>query len=97
MLKIAAWNIRGLNSPLKQKEIFSFVQSQRLGLCGIVETKVRREHMSSTVSHCFPPNWDHLSNLDGVGSPARILCSCYLAQKKLTRGCGCGILLGRIK
>lgn len=73
MLKIAAWNIRGLNNPLKQKEISSFVQSQRLSLIGIVETKVRKEHLASTVSHCFPSHWLHYSNIDAVGSTARII------------------------
>ena len=30
MIKFAAWNIRGLNDPLKQKEVISFVKKQSL-------------------------------------------------------------------
>lgn len=46
MMKIAEWNIRGLNNPLKQKEVFSFIQSQKLCFMGVVETKVRRDFFS---------------------------------------------------
>lgn len=40
---------------------------------GILETKIRREHLASTVSHCFPPHWLHYSNIDVMGSTARII------------------------
>lgn len=72
MIKIAAWNIRGLNNFLKQKEIFSFLQSHRLSLFGIVETNIRIEFMVSTIGQCFPSHWVHIFNID-VGTTARII------------------------
>uniref|UniRef100_A0A7N0UJE1 Endonuclease/exonuclease/phosphatase domain-containing protein n=1 Tax=Kalanchoe fedtschenkoi TaxID=63787 RepID=A0A7N0UJE1_KALFE len=40
MINIAAWNIRGLNSPLKLKEVFHFIQSNSIQFFGILETKL---------------------------------------------------------
>ncbi|KAH7847812.1 hypothetical protein Vadar_030492 [Vaccinium darrowii] len=57
-----AWNIRGLNDPLKQKEVLSFIRSQKLSLVGIVETKVRSENFDKTVRFCFPAPWASIHN-----------------------------------
>ncbi|KAH7861825.1 hypothetical protein Vadar_031371 [Vaccinium darrowii] len=59
---IGAWNIRGLNDPLKQKEVLSFIRSQKLSLVGIVETKVRSENFDKTVRFCFPTQWASIHN-----------------------------------
>ncbi|KAF7144738.1 hypothetical protein RHSIM_Rhsim04G0128800 [Rhododendron simsii] len=69
----AVWSIRGLNNPLKQKEVFSFIQSQQLCMMGVVETKIRREHLDAAVCKCFPSHWLHTTNLDTSGSTARII------------------------
>ena len=34
------WNIRGLNDPLKQREVRNLIKDEKLSLCGLVETKV---------------------------------------------------------
>ncbi|KAH7836105.1 hypothetical protein Vadar_032774 [Vaccinium darrowii] len=57
-----AWNIRGLNDPLKQKEVLSFIRSQKLSLVGIVEIKVRLENFDKTVRFCFPAKWASIHN-----------------------------------
>ncbi|XP_074288393.1 uncharacterized protein LOC141613556 [Silene latifolia] len=36
-----AWNIRGLNNPAKQKKIRRFLLQNKVGLFGLVETKIR--------------------------------------------------------
>ena len=41
MVKFATWNIRGLNDPLKQKEVHSFVMSNDIDFVFILETRVR--------------------------------------------------------
>ena len=41
MVKFATWNIRGLNDPLKKKEVRSFVISNDLDFVCILETRVR--------------------------------------------------------
>lgn len=73
MLKIATWNVRGLNNPLKQKEVLSFIQSHKLNFIGVVESKVRREFLAATAARCFPLHWSHVSNIDNVVGPSRIL------------------------
>ncbi|KAI8551299.1 hypothetical protein RHMOL_Rhmol06G0175000 [Rhododendron molle] len=72
MLKIASWNIRGLNNPLKQKEVYSFISSQKLQLMGILETKVRATNLCTTFGKCFPAHWSYSHNL-GSSSVARIV------------------------
>jgi exonuclease III len=34
------WNVRGLNSPLKQHEVSGLMKSKRLDVCGLLETKL---------------------------------------------------------
>lgn len=41
MDNITCWNIRGLNGPRKQKDVLSFCRKNKVGLLGLVETKVR--------------------------------------------------------
>ena len=44
MIKIAAWNIRGLNDPLKKKELSTFVRVHSLSVICILETRVRNSN-----------------------------------------------------
>ena len=39
MFKLGAWNIRGLNDPIRQKEARNIIAANKLSVCGIVETK----------------------------------------------------------
>lgn len=41
MLKVAAWNLRGLNDPLKQVEVGSLIRQNKLSIVGILETHVQ--------------------------------------------------------
>lgn len=66
MMKIAAWNIRGLNNPLKQKEVCSFIQSQKLCFMSVVETKVRRDCLAATAVRSFPSQWSFFFFLDNL-------------------------------
>lgn len=40
---------------------------------GIVETKVKREHLVSTMGQCFSLNWLRATNIDNSRSTARII------------------------
>lgn len=40
MTKLACWNVRGLNSPLRQKEVRDFTYKNNIGLFGLVEVKI---------------------------------------------------------
>lgn len=72
MNKIGVWNMRGLNDPLKQKEVCFFIKLHKLYLFGVVETKIRFESMSNCVSHCFPKNWLSCHN-EGAQFVSRII------------------------
>lgn len=54
MVRFSVWNIRGLNNPLKQKEVASFFSCHKLSLCGLVETKVRSTNLGGVVKIYFP-------------------------------------------
>uniref|UniRef100_A0A7N0VD32 Endonuclease/exonuclease/phosphatase domain-containing protein n=1 Tax=Kalanchoe fedtschenkoi TaxID=63787 RepID=A0A7N0VD32_KALFE len=68
-----AWNIRGLNSPLKQKEVLNLVFSQHISLFAILETK-----LSSNSLEVFQNNlsslgtWNLRNNFD-ISPHGRIL------------------------
>jgi hypothetical protein len=68
---VHCWNVRGLNSPLKQHEVVSLMRKNKVDVCGLVETKLA----SSAVSfmHKFRlRNWEFLSNVTATNN-ARIL------------------------
>lgn len=44
MMNFGAWNIKGLNSPLKQKEIKFFMAKNKLKLFVILETKMKKNN-----------------------------------------------------
>lgn len=72
MIKLGAWNIRGLNDLLKQKEVRSLILVNNFSLMGVVETKVRFENLQSTISHYFPMGWSSVHNYTS-GPVTRIL------------------------
>ena len=37
---IHCWNVRGLNSPLKQHEVVSLMKKNKVDVCGLLETKL---------------------------------------------------------
>lgn len=41
MDNLCCWNVRGLNGLTKQKEVHNFFLSKKIGLAGLVETKVK--------------------------------------------------------
>ena len=47
-MNIAAWNVRGLNQPLKQMEVRKYISGSSLGIIGLSETKVRTPNIEST-------------------------------------------------
>ncbi|KAK9713611.1 hypothetical protein RND81_06G039400 [Saponaria officinalis] len=56
------WNVRGLNSPNKQKDLRWHLHKNNIGLCGVVETKVRISFFNKVVG-CFAPDWEIINNL----------------------------------
>ena len=79
MVKIASWNIRGLNDPLKQREVRSFVKSKAIDLICLVETRVRAPNRDRIFSSLFPGwrlfhNYEHalLGRIWICGNPEKV-------------------------
>ena len=63
MIKLAAWNIRGLNDPLKKKEIRSFVRVHSISVVCILETRVKSSNMDRICASILP-GWGLIHNYD---------------------------------
>ena len=79
MVKFASWNIRGLNDPLKQREVRSFVKSQALVFICLVETRVRAPNNERIFNSVFPGwklfhNYEHalLGRIWICGNPEKV-------------------------
>lgn len=70
MIKIACWNIRGLNSPLKQKEIRSYVSNNNISIIGLLEVKVRQNNLDVFTKRTLR-HWEVIHNTQ-PNSVARI-------------------------
>ncbi|XVE56052.1 hypothetical protein DITRI_Ditri03aG0206000 [Diplodiscus trichospermus] len=53
-MKIIVWNVRGLNNPLKQKEIIGRIKKIKAGLVCLLETRVKQHKMQEIVDRHFP-------------------------------------------
>ena len=79
MVKFASWNIRGLNDPLKQKEVHSFLESHALDFVCILETRVRPSKKDRIFNSILPGwrlfhNYDHalLGRIWICGNPEKV-------------------------
>lgn len=61
MIKFAAWNVRGLNDPVKQAEVRHLVQSQALSCVALLETKVQQSNQSA-ISLSLMRGWRFIDN-----------------------------------
>lgn len=43
MVKLGSWNMKGLNSPIKQKEIKVWLNRNRIIVARILQTQVKKE------------------------------------------------------
>ncbi|KAJ9536643.1 hypothetical protein OSB04_un000192 [Centaurea solstitialis] len=73
-LESGCWNIRGLNSPVKRKEVKNFIHSNGLALCGIVESKVDVLALNEVCSSTFGV-WSWISNSGMCNGGTRIICA----------------------
>lgn len=61
MANILCWNIRRLNWPNKQEDVRLFLQTNQVGLVGLIETKVKEKNVSHIATRTFP-GWEWLHN-----------------------------------
>lgn len=60
-LYFGSWNMRGLNDPIKQIEIKSFVKNNNMSLIGLIEHKIK-EPNSGRILNSMLPNWSFVHN-----------------------------------
>lgn len=53
MVNLLCWNIWGLNGPSKQKEVKLLCKETRVGLMGLLETKVKAHRVEQVVKNMF--------------------------------------------
>lgn len=39
-MRVASWNVRGLNGPRTQRAVVHFLQKHRIDMMGLLETKI---------------------------------------------------------
>ena len=54
MDSIIAWNIRGLDWPSKQEDLKAFLHTQKVGMIGLMETKIKLINDSVVAARTFP-------------------------------------------
>lgn len=47
------WNMRGLNNPRKQKEVMRIFHENNVGLCGLVEIKLKNKNVGLVMQSMF--------------------------------------------
>ncbi|XP_021991518.1 uncharacterized protein LOC110888295 [Helianthus annuus] len=72
MISLATWNIRGLNRPLKQKEVRQIVKENNLRFCAILQSHVGMGNLNKVCKSVFR-NWDWTSNGGQCDKGTRII------------------------
>ena len=61
------WNVKGLNSPLKQHELVCLMQKHNFDVCGLLETKLVSSKLQ--FMHRFRlKRWKLVSNVKAAGT-----------------------------
>ncbi|GJU73415.1 RNA-directed DNA polymerase, eukaryota, reverse transcriptase zinc-binding domain protein [Tanacetum coccineum] len=60
-VKIDVWNIRGLSTMNKQKEVRNLIKEESMQLCAIIETHIKFHKIKKVREKIFG-NWEYISN-----------------------------------
>jgi hypothetical protein len=60
-MKILIWNVRGLNSPFKQREAKKMLSRLKVSILSIVETRIKYDKAHS-IKDALVPGWDWIHN-----------------------------------
>ena len=69
---IYCWNIRGLNSPLKQHEVVNLIRKKGVDVFGLLESKLSAAKVAKMQKFRLK-NWKFLSNAEVAGTWARVI------------------------
>ncbi|KAK9681949.1 hypothetical protein RND81_10G039200 [Saponaria officinalis] len=61
-MKLAFWNIRGVNRPSKQQELRHFLLKHKVNMMGLVETRVKTQNAGIIGAKLFGHNWGLVNN-----------------------------------
>ena len=62
-LKIGTWNIRGLSTLDKQKEVRKFIMEEKIQVCAILETHIRYKNVTKVGDKVFG-DWQYISSAE---------------------------------
>ncbi|GJR31764.1 RNA-directed DNA polymerase, eukaryota, reverse transcriptase zinc-binding domain protein [Tanacetum coccineum] len=71
-IKVATWNIRGLNTFDKQKEVKKLITEEKLHLCAVIETRVKYSKIKNIGDIVFG-NWEYVTNAENNNKGCRIM------------------------
>ena len=72
MMSVGAWNVRGLNKSVKQKEVIDVIRCNNLGICAVIESHVKILNLKSVCAKTFG-QWDWISNNNSCEAGTRII------------------------
>lgn len=70
--KIATWNIRGLSTSEKHKEVRKFIAEEKLQMCAILETHIKYNKIKKVGDYTFG-NWEYVTNTEDNNKGCRIM------------------------
>ena len=71
-LKIGCWNIRGLSTSDKQKEVKNFIDEEGLNVCAVLETHSKTKKLNKIADRIFG-QWEWVSNMQHCDKGCRIV------------------------
>ena len=60
--RIRSWNIRGLSTSDKQKEVKNFIMEEKLQVCAVLETHLKSKKIDKTCERIFG-RWNWVTNM----------------------------------
>lgn len=66
-MRLIIWNVRGCNKPFKQKEIKILLQTNKVDVAVLLETRVKKEKAQKIVRKICK-GWDHINNYNSAGN-----------------------------
>lgn len=63
MVNLLSWNVRGPNTPTKQKEVKLLCNEEEVSLIGLLETKIKSGRIEKLAENMFV-GWQYITNLE---------------------------------
>ncbi|GKE46779.1 RNA-directed DNA polymerase, eukaryota, reverse transcriptase zinc-binding domain protein [Tanacetum coccineum] len=70
--EVGIWNIRGMCSSTKQDEVINFIKEEKLSICVILETHLKRNQLDKVCNKVYG-RWDWFSNMQICDKGCRII------------------------